>query len=64
MKNIMRKLIQTASPEELDSILKAVVERYRQVFPQWEISVITVEKTRNPNDQINEVIGALEQLKT
>ena len=36
--------INHAKPEELDQILQAVLQRYREVYPDWELITISLEK--------------------
>ncbi len=64
MSNILNYLIRRASAKDLDRLLKAVLERYAVVFPEWEVSVITLEKQRDRNAQIDEVIALLNGMKT
>ncbi len=56
-------LIRSAKPEDLDALLKAVLARYEEAFPDWEVSVITVEKQMDRNAQIDGVIAVLNDMK-
>ncbi len=63
MKFLTKYLIQKTGAGDLQDILETVLKRYAAVLPDWDYSVISVEKHKNPNDQIDAVIGALEQMK-
>ncbi len=52
-----------ANAEEIEMILNTAITRYSQIYPDWEISVITVEKTQNRNDQLDRMIGILNKMK-
>ncbi len=34
--------IHSASPEELNSILNTVIDRFAEIYPEWELMTITV----------------------
>ncbi len=59
----MIEKIKKAEPEELNDILLAVLERYREVFPDWEIMTLSLEKAVDKNEQLDRVIDLLEHMK-
>ena len=59
----MIEKIKKAEPEELNDILLAVLERYREVFPDWEIMTLSLEKAVDKNEQLDRVIDLLERMK-
>jgi len=59
----MLQEIKNAKPEEMEDILQAVMERYRQIYPDWEIMFLSLDKKENRNAQIDAVIKLLEQMK-
>ncbi len=63
MKTDILPMILAADAESMDAILKAVIDRYLQIYPDWEISVITVEKTQNRNEQLDRMIAILNKMK-
>ena len=50
--------------DELEKLLQAVLRRYAQAFPEWEVSVISLEKEQNKNEQLDRVIAMLQKMKT
>ena len=56
--------ISRAQDEELQEMMTALIKRYEEVFPAWELSVISIEKTGDRNEQIDRVIELLEKMKT
>ena len=62
----MSKTIQAISQArdfEIEEMMDALLQRYRELFPDWEVSVISLEKKGDRNRQIDEVIQFLEKLK-
>ena len=62
----MNKLI--AAIEQTDvgqigDILNTVLRRYGELFPEWEISIISVKKNEDRDDQIDQIIQMLLRLK-
>ena len=59
----MIEAIQNAKPEEMDEILQAVRIRYRELFPQWELMILSVDRKEDRNQQLDTMIGFLQNLK-
>lgn len=55
--------IKKAEPEELNDILLAVLARYREVFPNWEVMTVSLEKAGDKMKQMDRMIGLLENMK-
>ena len=55
--------IKKAKPEELNDILLTVLARYREVFPDWEVMTVSLEKSVDKNEQLDRMIGLLESMK-
>jgi len=55
--------IKQAKPEEINDLVTAVLERYRELFPGWDISVLSLEKAVDKNQQLDDVIALIEKLK-
>ena len=62
----MTKTIQEISQAqdfEIEEMMTALLKRYRELYPDWEVSVISLKKKDDRNRQIDEVIQFLEKLK-
>ena len=55
--------IMNAKPEELEDIVQAVLARYRELYPDWEIMFLSLDKKDNKNDQIDSIIALLNKMK-
>lgn len=55
--------ISNAKAEDLERILRAVLDRYGELFPDWEVSTISLQKTGDRNAQIDQHIQLLTRLK-
>ena len=56
--------ILAAEENELEEILRAVLHRYAEVFPNWEVSTISIDKTRDRNEQLDQLIAMAQKMKT
>ena len=55
--------IKKANGEEMDEILKTVLFRFGELYPEWEISTISVSKSEDRNEQLDRMITLLEKMK-
>ena len=62
MKNVIKQ-IEQANGEEIEMLLKSVLKRYAKLYPDWEISTISLEKTGDRNQQLENMILLLENRK-
>ena len=56
--------IAKASETEIEKLLEAVRTRYNELFPDWEIIMISIEKTADRNEQLDGMIAILQNMKT
>ena len=55
--------IAEAGHEEIEILLHAVLRRYGALYPEWEISVISLERTGDQAEQLDNIIRRLEWMK-
>ena len=55
--------IKQAKPEEMDDLLHAVLDRYRELYPDWDISTVSIEKKGDLNEQLDAIIALIERMK-
>lgn len=48
---------------EIEKLLKAVLQRYAVLFPDWEVSTISLQKSIDRNEQLDRVIAMLQKMK-
>lgn len=56
-------IIDEIGKDEISEVLNHVLFHYGQLFPQWSVSVLSMDKREDVIDQINETIALLEMLK-
>ena len=56
--------IKQADGTEIEKLLKAVLQRYAVLYPGWEISTISLQKSADRNEQIDRMITMLQNMKT
>ena len=56
--------IARAKEEDLEPLLKAVLARYRELYPDWEICTFSLDRTTHRGEQIDRIIAMLESMKT
>lgn len=62
----MSQLIQAISQVqdyEIEEVMIALLKRHGELFPDWEMHLISIEKAGDRGKQIDEVIRFLERLK-
>ena len=57
------KEIAKADDKQIHTLLDAVIERFRVLYPQWEIGTVSIKKSNNLEDEINRTIALLESVK-
>ena len=55
--------IRNADGEKAKLFLKALIQRYAELYPDWEVSTFSVRKTEDRNSQIDEMIRFLQSIK-
>lgn len=63
MINLTEEIAQ-ADAFEIEKLLKAVLQRYTVLFPDWEIGTIAIQKSTDRNEQLDEMIAVLQKMKT
>ena len=62
MKEILEK-IGSADGNQIQALLMEVMIRYRELYPDWEINIVSLEKNKNQNEQIDGIIEMLKDMK-
>ena len=62
MEEILRK-VSTANEEETEMLLTAVLARYGELYPDWEISTISLLRGEDRAEQLDRTIRMLEYMK-
>lgn len=62
MCDVIEKIFQ-ADACDIDLLLDAVLQRYAALFPEWEMTTVSIEKSNDKNAQIDRMIRMLENLK-
>ena len=62
MEEILRK-VSTANEEEVEMLLTAVLARYGELYPDWEISTISLRRGEDRAEQLDRTIRMLEYMK-
>lgn len=60
----LTQAIAQADKVEIENLLKAVLRRYAVLFPDWEISMITLSKSADQSEQLDRMIATLQKMKT
>ena len=56
--------IRAANNPQIHELLDAVMDRYRELNPDWEISFLSLLRSGNTNEQIDRTIQLLKHLKS
>ena len=52
-----------ASNMEIPQILDEVLFRYKVLYPDWSLSVVSIEKKGDKKEQLDQMIALLEKMK-
>lgn len=55
--------IEQVQKNSMDELLKAVLRRYGELYPDWDISIISLEKKKSKAEQIDEIVQILLRMK-
>lgn len=55
--------IRQLGKEDIQDVVQAVFAQYQALYPDWDISILSLEKEKDRNEQIDRVIALLERLK-
>ena len=47
----------------IEQLLNLVLYRYEELYPDWEISTVSVQKSTDQNEQLDRMIAALQAMK-
>ncbi len=56
--------IAQADTVEIEKLLKAVLQRYAELFPDFQLNTFCLPKDSDRNEQIDKIIRLLQKLKT
>ena len=59
----LEERILMADDREIAVALKAVLQRYAELFPDWEMITVSLEKAKDKNAQLDREIAFLQGLK-
>ena len=63
MLNLIEEIAK-ADAFDIERILNAVLDRYAVLFPDWELSTISLQKSADQNEQLDRMIAFLQNLKS
>ena len=55
--------IKKADTRQITAIVDAALDRYNELFPQWEINIFSVEKGKDKIEHIDRIIKYLQSTK-
>ena len=61
--NLVEEIAQ-AEGFEIEKLLKAVLQRYTELFPDWQLNTICLPKNSGRNEMIDRIIAILQNMKT
>ena len=62
MVDYIEKIAQ-ADEIEIEQLLNAIRQRYAELFPDWELNIISLSKVSDPGRQLDKLIDLLETMK-
>ena len=62
MEEILQKIAR-ADEAQASELLEAVLRRYAELYPDWDVGTISVQKSKDPKKQLDDTIRVLESMK-
>ena len=56
-------MIANVDDMEIEQVVNATIKRYRELFPDWEIRIVSLEKAKDRITQLDSEIAFLQRLK-
>ena len=63
MLRIWQWQVERAGRNEMDPMLRSVLKRYSALYPEWELSLISMDRRENTEEQIDGIIAMLNELR-
>ena len=63
MNELVEKIAQ-ADGTEIEQLLKAVLARYAELFPDWQINTVSLQKSADTDEQLDRMIAMLQKMKS
>mgnify|MGYP003293219548 CR=1 FL=1 len=48
----------------MEDLLNAVLKRYAELFPDWDVGTVSIQKSQDKNEQLDRMIELLQKMKT
>ena len=55
--------IAKAEDTEIEKLLRAVLDRYAVLYPDWEVCTLSLQRSQDRNEQIDRIIAMMQNLK-
>ena len=49
---------------EIEKVLRAVLDRYAVLYPDWDVTTFSLQKSDDRNEQIDRIIAIMQSFKT
>ena len=63
MEELLGRIAQVKD-NEIGEVLTAVLRRYEELYPEWEVGTVSLQKSEDRNTQIDRMIQMLTRLKS
>lgn len=57
------EMISEIGKDQIADLLDCVLLRCKKLYPNWDISVITLDKTADKNEQLDKMIDLIQNMK-
>lgn len=58
-----KEIVSRADGTEIHMMLDQVLKRHEELYPRWELSVLSLDKEEDRNAQISRVIALLDAMR-
>lgn len=63
MADLLEEIARTDGAE-IEKVLRAVLDRYAVLYPDWDVTTFSLQKSDDRNEQIDRIIAIMQSFKT
>jgi hypothetical protein len=63
MADLLEEIARTDGAE-IEKVLSAVLDRYAVLYPDWDVTTFSLQKSDDRNEQIDRIIAIMQSFKT
>ena len=59
----LEEAIAQVDGRQIETLMKAILDRYEELFPEWEVITLSLPRNHDRNTHLDRMIGVLQGMK-